>query len=62
MQGKSNTGAPLIRSDGDGKTAKGSSWNGRKVGGRRHHRSKAKAQKRRIKRYPVKEKTEALRL
>ena len=26
MQGKSNSGAPLIRSDGDGKTAKGSSW------------------------------------
>ena len=27
MQGKSNSGgAPLIRSDGDGKTTKGSSW------------------------------------
>ena len=26
MQGKSNSGAPLIRSDGDGKTAKGSSF------------------------------------
>ena len=30
MQGKSNSGAPLIRSDGDGKTAKGSSWNRKK--------------------------------
>ena len=58
MQGKSNSGAPLIRSDGDGKTAKGSSWK-KSRGKSSSIKHKAKAQKRRIKRFPVKEKTEA---